>query len=83
MKTTSGITRPIDQLGRVVIPKEMRKHLQINDGDLLEIRLEDSSIVLSRYAKSCVICSGTESLFNFNGKQLCATCLKQLKDCLS
>lgn len=83
MKTSSGIARQIDNLGRYVIPMEMRRHLQISEGDLLEARLEEDRIILTKYAKSCVLCSNTENLFNFNGKQICANCLKQLKDCLS
>lgn len=83
MKTESGIARSIDSLGRFVIPKEMRRHLQIEEGDLLEARLEEDKIVLSRYSKSCVLCSNTSDLFNFQGKQICGACLQKLKECLS
>lgn len=79
MRTSTGIVRSIDTLGRLVVPKEMRRHLQINDGDLLEISLEGNRICIEKYEKSCLLCSSTENLLEFNGKLICNDCLQQIK----
>ncbi|MFA5561734.1 MAG: AbrB/MazE/SpoVT family DNA-binding domain-containing protein [Eubacteriales bacterium] len=79
MRTTTGIVRSIDELGRIVIPKEMRRHLQISERDLLEISLDNDRIVINKYDKSCILCSSTEHLLTFNDKQICLQCLNQLK----
>ncbi len=79
MRTSTGIVRCIDSLGRFVIPKEMRRHLQISEGDLLEVSVEGGKIVIGKYEKSCLLCSRTENLLEFNGKLICNDCLQQIK----
>ena len=80
MKIATGIVRSIDHLGRFVIPKEMRRHLQIAEGDLLEGSLEGDRIVITKYARSCIMCSSTENLLTFRDKQICRVCLEQMKE---
>ncbi len=78
MKTT-GVSRCIDELGRVVIPKSMRKKLGINSGDPLEFRIEEDSIVITPDKGSCSFCRGEEDLTDFRDRKICAACLKELR----
>lgn len=77
---TSGIIRHIDELGRIVVPKEMRRSLDIAAEDPVEILLEGDSIRLKKYQTSCVFCGSAEGLSEFKGKTLCRACLDELKD---
>ena len=79
MKST-GIVRPIDSLGRVVLPIELRKTLNLNNKDLLEIFLDDDSIILKKCQKSCIFCKSKKELSGFSGKYICEKCLKNVKD---
>lgn len=75
---TSGIIRHIDELGRIVIPKEMRRTLEIAAEDPIEILVEGDNIRLKKYQSACVFCGSTEDLAEFKGKMLCHTCLDEL-----
>ncbi len=77
MKST-GIIRKVDELGRVVIPKELRKKFGIEEKDGLEIYVEDDKIILKKYEPSCVFCGNEYGVFEFNGKTVCSDCAKQL-----
>ena len=77
MKKT-GMTRPIDSLGRVVIPMEIRENLGIETKDLLEISLQGDQIVLKKSVTTCVFCSSADELIDFEGKKLCKKCLEKL-----
>jgi len=73
MKET-GMTRQIDELGRIVIPKEIRRTLEINRSDYMEIFCDKDSIVLKKYSKACVFCGSRDELIEFNEKTLCKNC---------
>lgn len=73
MKAT-GHVRRIDELGRVVLPAELRQNLGIADKDELEIYVEGESIVLVKYWPQCVFCGGCEGLAEFKGKMVCRVC---------
>ena len=77
MKAT-GIVRPIDDLGRIVLPIELRKAMNINRRDLLEIFVDDSSIILKKYDKSCVFCGNAKDIIHFKGKNVCSDCAHEL-----
>ena len=79
MKNT-GITRPVDDLGRVVIPKELRKLLNINNRDLLSIHLEGDMIILKKNEDKCVLCGAVDELTLFGDKFVCAGCIEGLKN---
>jgi transcriptional pleiotropic regulator of transition state genes len=79
MKAT-GIVRPVDGLGRVVIPIELRRTLGINKDDALEIFVEGDSIVLKKYMPCCVFCGEADNVKMIHGKYVCENCLKELKD---
>ena len=78
MKNT-GIVRNIDELGRIVIPKEIRKCLEIETNDPLEISAVDGRIIIQKYSKGCSLCSASEGVVDFRGKKLCADCIAEIK----
>ncbi len=71
--------REIDKTGRIVISKDIRKHLNINDGDILHIEADDECITIKKAENKCVFCNSTENLLEFNKKHVCAACLDKLK----
>ncbi len=79
MKST-GIVRKVDELGRIVLPIEMRRTLDIGEKDALEIYVEGSSVILKKYKPSCVFCDATKDITVFKGKNICTKCLKELKE---
>ena len=77
MKST-GIVRKIDALGRIVLPIELRKHMDIATGDDIEIFVEGNTIVLEKYSPSCIFCGSKEGLVDYAGKNVCGACCKEL-----
>ena len=77
MKST-GIVRSIDELGRIVVPKEFRKTLGISAGDPVEISSEGDKIILTKYSPVCHFCGGTESIVQFKEKNVCSACIEEL-----
>ena len=76
---TSGIIRNIDELGRIVVPKEMRKQLEIGCGDPVDISLEGGAIILRKHTAACIFCGSTESIIIFKNKKVCKECATQIK----
>jgi transcriptional pleiotropic regulator of transition state genes len=74
MKAT-GIVRRVDELGRVVIPIELRRNLGIGEKDGLEIFVEAERIILRKYEPCCVFCGNAEKITHFKGKNVCDSCL--------
>ena len=79
MKST-GIVRKVDELGRIVLPIEMRRTMDIEEKDALEIYVEGSSVILKKYKPSCIFCDTTKDIVVFKGKNICPKCLKELKE---
>ena len=79
MKST-GIVRKIDDLGRVVIPIELRRTLNIEEKDALEIYVDNDKIILKKYEPACVFCGDADNIVNFRGKNVCVNCLKAMQD---
>ena len=77
MKST-GVVRRVDELGRVVIPIEIRRIHPISEKDPLEIFVEGDSIILKIYESSCIFCSSTEDIKEFNGKNICNGCASKI-----
>ncbi|APC41090.1 AbrB/MazE/SpoVT family DNA-binding domain-containing protein [Clostridium estertheticum] len=78
MKST-GIVRKVDELGRVVIPIELRRTLGIAIKDALEIYTEDDTIILKKYTPDCILCGeNNNDLVNYKGKNICKSCLKDI-----
>jgi len=77
MKST-GIVRRVDELGRIVLPMELRKSMEINEKAPLEIYVEGNSIILKKRQCTCVFCGETADLLSFQNKYICPACLKKL-----
>ena len=79
MKST-GVVRKVDELGRIVLPKELRTILNINERDSIEIFTDNDKIILQKYQPACVFCSNANDIIYFNGKRVCAECIEKLKN---
>lgn len=77
MKST-GIVRRIDELGRIVLPIEMRRILGISEKDPIEIFTEAESIILRKYQAACIFCDSAKNTVIFHGKYICSDCLNNL-----
>ena len=78
MKST-GITRKIDELGRIVLPIELRRSLDISERDALEIFVDGENIVPRKNKASCVFCNSADNVIGFKDKFICPECYAQLK----
>jgi looped-hinge helix DNA binding domain, AbrB family len=78
MKAT-GIVRPVDALGRVVIPVELRRNLGIKTEDSLEIFVDGQYIMLKKYEPSCIFCGEVDDVRVIKGKNVCGRCLEEMK----
>jgi transcriptional pleiotropic regulator of transition state genes len=79
MKST-GIVRKVDELGRVVIPIELRRNLDILEKDALEIYVDSDKIILKKYMPACIFCGSAEEVVVFKGKNICKECLKDIEN---
>lgn len=77
MKST-GIVRSLDNMGRLVLPIELRKMLKLGEKDPIEIFTEGNTIILKKYAPCCTFCQDTEELISFRGQNVCAKCARKL-----
>lgn len=77
MKAT-GIVRKVDELGRVVLPIELRRTLGMKVRDPLEIYVDGESIILKKYAPSCIICGESDNLVEYKGKKICRKCIERM-----
>ena len=82
MKAT-GIVRKVDELGRIVLPIELRRTLDISEKDSLEIYTDGSSIVLKKYQPACVFCSDSKDIISFRGKNVCPRCYREMQSMFS
>ena len=77
MKST-GIIRKMDELGRIVLPMELRKKMGINRQDPIEIYVDGDSIILKKAGNTCIFCGKSEDLSEYCGKSICAECKKNI-----
>ncbi len=77
MKST-GVVRKLDNLGRIVIPIELRKTMDIAMKDTLEIFTEGDQIILKKYHPACIFCNDARDVSLFKGKLVCEKCMKEL-----
>jgi len=78
MKST-GVVRKVDELGRIVLPIEIRNILDIKPKDSIEIFTDNDRIILQKYHPACVFCNNVDNVVYFNGKRVCADCVETLK----
>lgn len=73
MKAT-GVVRKVDELGRVVLPVELRRNLGIEEKDPMEIFVDNGKIILKKYERACIFCGEAEGVTNYKGKPVCPSC---------
>ena len=78
MKST-GVVRKVDELGRIVLPAEIRQCMDIQVKDSLEIFTDDNRIILQKYHPGCIFCNNVDGIVYFQEKRVCAECLNKLK----
>lgn len=78
MKST-GIVRPLDSLGRIVLPKEVRRTYELNADTPIEIFIDNDSIILKKFHHTCIFCKNADDLTDFQGKKICPECLRILR----
>lgn len=79
MKAT-GIVRRVDELGRLVLPIEMRRVLDIAEKDTVEIYVDGENIILRKFQPFCVFCGSSEKIISYKDKHICAACIKELQE---
>jgi transcriptional pleiotropic regulator of transition state genes len=79
MKST-GVVRKVDELGRIVIPIELRRTLDIAEKDALEIYVDGEQIILKKYQPACILCGEAKDVTNYRGKNICKGCLTELRN---
>jgi transcriptional pleiotropic regulator of transition state genes len=79
MKST-GIVRRIDDLGRIVIPKEIRSTFKIHEADPIEIFTDGDLIIFKKYSMGCIFCGSQENLELFRDKSVCPQCFKEIEN---
>lgn len=77
MKTT-GIVKKIDQLGRVVVPREIRRSLMLEESDPVEMYLENGAVIIKPYKPNCIICGGADDIVLYKTKKICSDCVEGL-----
>ena len=78
MKAT-GIVRRIDALGRIVLPKELRKVMDIKDKDPIEIFVSEDKIILGKYQPACTFCGNLDDIEIFKDKKVCNECMTEIR----
>jgi len=79
MKPT-GIVRKVDELGRIVLPIELRRSMDIADKDPLEIFVDGNNMVIRKYIPTCIFCGAYDGIESFKGRNICPKCLAELKE---
>jgi len=79
MKST-GVVRKVDELGRIVLPIELRRTYNIEEKDALEIYVDGENIILKKYEPACIFCGDAKHVNNYKGKNICSECLTELSN---
>lgn len=80
MIKATGIVRKVDELGRIVLPIELRRTLEINIKDPIEIYVDGDSIILKKYQPTCIFCGNAEGVVRLHDKNVCKNCIEELKE---
>ena len=83
MIKSTGIVRKVDELGRIVLPIELRNKLGIVEKDPLEIYVDGSSIILKKSEPNCIFCGSSKDLISYNDKLVCKKCQEKLADLIT
>lgn len=79
MKST-GIVRKVDELGRIVLPIELRRTLGFEEKDRIEIFVDGESIILRKYQPACIFCDNAKDIINYKGKNICPDCIRAMNE---
>lgn len=79
MKST-GIVRKVDELGRIVLPIELRRMRGIEEKDRIEIFVDGESIILRKYQPACIFCDNAKDIINYKGKNICPDCIRAMNE---
>ena len=79
MKST-GIVRKVDELGRIVLPIELRRTLAIEEKDRIEIFVDGDSVILRKYQPGCIFCGSTDGLLTYREKSVCPRCVDAIRN---
>lgn len=77
---SSGIVRKVDELGRIVLPIELRRTLGIEEKDRIEIFVDGESIILRKYQPACIFCDNAKDIINYKGKNICPDCIRAMNE---
>ena len=77
-----GIVRKVDELGRIVLPIEVRRRLELEAKDGVEIFVEKDRVILKKYEPCCIFCGDAKDVFIYKGKNICPECAARIKDWL-
>ena len=79
MKAT-GVIRKVDELGRIVLPIELRRTYGINEKDALEIFVDEENIILKKYEPACIFCGNARGIEKYKGKNICRNCINEISN---
>ena len=74
-----GIVRKVDELGRIVLPVETRRRMELETGDGVEIFVENDRVIRKKYEPACLFCGDAEDVVTYKGKKICKKCLHELQ----
>lgn len=74
-----GVVRKVDQLGRIVLPKSLRRRYEMNEGDPVEILVQGDHIILEKYKPKCVFCTSDDQVGEFKGRHVCRACMEEIQ----
>ena len=77
---SAGIVRKVDELGRIVLPIELRRTLGIEEKDRIEIFVDGESIILRKYQPACIFCDNAKDIINYKGKNICPDCIRAMNE---
>lgn len=80
MMKATGVVRRVDELGRIVLPIELRRTLGIEIKDGMELYVEGESIILHKYVPACMFCGNAEEVQQYKGKLVCRECVKGITE---
>jgi len=78
MLKSTGVVRKVDELGRIVIPIELRRTMGIEEKDALEIYVDNEKIILKKYEPACIFCGNAEDVSIYKGKNICNNCFAEI-----
>lgn len=76
----TGVVRRVDQLGRIVLPKKLRKEFEFHEKNDIELLIDGENIVLRKYKPSCVFCNTRDNVKKYKGRNICEDCMEELKN---